>query len=335
MNPRISIVIPTHNRKENLIRCIESLERQTYSADKFEIIVVDDGSTDGTSQLIAEYIKKSTKRLKLISQTNLGPGVARNLGVEYSNGEYLAFIEDDVVADGKWVENAMCYFDTSDIDGLEGKTHVLNSNKSLRVFEKKYNIGFLPCNLFLKKSVFIDAGGYDKNFYDSSENIYFREDADLGFTLLEKSHKFILAGDVTVSHPEQFYSSKDYFRHAKRYYFDPLLHKKHPKFYRRMIESKSVGRFKIRRPFHYLSLLNVINWILVPVFLFTMQTLLIILSVPIFLVTLFGTRYRYQRKFFPHLFKIKEIVSFIILPFYYVYWFFQGCMKFRNWRCIL
>lgn len=87
--PFFSVIIPTYNRVELLKRTLESVFAQRY--DQFEVIVVDDGSTDQT----IGYLTSLEQRIKVLHQPNLGPGAARNLGVKHAGGTYLAFLDSD------------------------------------------------------------------------------------------------------------------------------------------------------------------------------------------------------------------------------------------------
>ena len=95
----ISVIIPVYNRKELLKRCLESVQRQTYG--EFEIILIDDGSNDGTEKLCEEFANNE-KRIILIHQTNKGACKAKLRGIEEAKGEYICFIDSD-----DWIENNM------------------------------------------------------------------------------------------------------------------------------------------------------------------------------------------------------------------------------------
>ena len=90
--PLISIIVPVYNIIEYLPRCVETLTRQTYS--NLEILLVDDGSTDGTSALCDELAAKDT-RIRVFHKENGGSSSARNLGIEQARGEYLGFVDSD------------------------------------------------------------------------------------------------------------------------------------------------------------------------------------------------------------------------------------------------
>ncbi|MBE9060267.1 glycosyltransferase family 2 protein [cf. Phormidesmis sp. LEGE 11477] len=88
-NPFFSVIIPVHNREILITRTLDSVLSQEYK--DYEIIVIDDGSIDRTSQVVEGY----DSRIKLIRQQNKGPGQARNLGIKQARGKYVAFLDSD------------------------------------------------------------------------------------------------------------------------------------------------------------------------------------------------------------------------------------------------
>ncbi len=92
--PRVSVIVPLFNKAAHVGRALESISSQTFA--DFEIIVVDDGSTDGGSEIVSSH---RDSRLQLLSQQNSGPGAARNRGIERSRGMLLAFLD----ADDEWL----------------------------------------------------------------------------------------------------------------------------------------------------------------------------------------------------------------------------------------
>jgi len=97
MHPELSIVIPTFNRAERLRACLDALGLQTQPAADFEVIVVDDGSTDGTAEMLETLATPFLLRV-VLQKENSGYGAARNAGVSVASGEFLLFLDDDVVA---------------------------------------------------------------------------------------------------------------------------------------------------------------------------------------------------------------------------------------------
>lgn len=91
-SPLISIIVPVYNKEKHLKRCLDSLVRQTY--ENFEIILVDDGSTDKSADLILEYTQKYSN-IYAYYQKNQGASSARNFGMEKAEGEYICFVDGD------------------------------------------------------------------------------------------------------------------------------------------------------------------------------------------------------------------------------------------------
>ena len=98
-NPDVSVIIPTHNRKNILEKCLLRYERQTFPADRFEVIVVDDGSTDDTWSYLRLASGRKGYSLNSFRKENGGPGSARNVGFSKAQGEILLVIGDDIFPD--------------------------------------------------------------------------------------------------------------------------------------------------------------------------------------------------------------------------------------------
>ena len=92
MNPSISVIIPVYNAEKYVSRCIASVQAQTYS--HWQMILVDDGSKDKSLEICQKYAG-ADNRIHVIHQENAGPGIARNVGLEYAKGKYVVFIDSD------------------------------------------------------------------------------------------------------------------------------------------------------------------------------------------------------------------------------------------------
>lgn len=95
-HPFLSVVIPTFNRIESLRLTLDGLARQDYPMAQFEVLVISDGSTDGTDAMLTEYAASAPYSLRLIQQANAGPARARNRGIREARGEVVVFTDDDV-----------------------------------------------------------------------------------------------------------------------------------------------------------------------------------------------------------------------------------------------
>lgn len=113
---RISVVIPSYNAASTLSRTLESLDTQTLERDDYEVFIVDDGSTDGSEELVGAY-----PHFHLISQQNSGPGAARNNGTRRASGEIIAFTDADCVLPPDWLErNLLLHEQHPEIDAMCG-----------------------------------------------------------------------------------------------------------------------------------------------------------------------------------------------------------------------
>jgi teichuronic acid biosynthesis glycosyltransferase TuaG len=93
VNPLVSIVVPLFNKEEFIIQSLKSIVAQTYT--NWECIIVDDGSTDSSCALVKAYFSTYNFNYTLLSQSNLGPSSARNLGIKNSKGKYVALLDAD------------------------------------------------------------------------------------------------------------------------------------------------------------------------------------------------------------------------------------------------
>src|SRR5689334_5698711 len=95
----VSFVIPTYNRAAVLVECLQALDRQRESGIPFDVIVVDDGSSDGTAAALASLQPTLGVAVQGLRQENQGPAVARNRGVAQARGELIVFLGDDIIVE--------------------------------------------------------------------------------------------------------------------------------------------------------------------------------------------------------------------------------------------
>nr|WP_239548942.1 SP_1767 family glycosyltransferase [Streptococcus loxodontisalivarius] len=110
---KISIIIPVYNVKDYLTRCMESILKQTH--DNFEVILVNDGSTDGSASLCQDFVAKDS-RVRLIHQENAGPSAARNHALDHVSGDYITFIDSDDFVEETYLENLLVHLKETDSD---------------------------------------------------------------------------------------------------------------------------------------------------------------------------------------------------------------------------
>ena len=99
-HPVLSVIIPAYNEEKDIGNCLSSLQKQSYPKNKIGIIIVDDGSTDKTCQIVKKF-----KSVKLIKGKHKGPGFSRNLGAKKAKGEILIFVDADMTFDKDYLKN--------------------------------------------------------------------------------------------------------------------------------------------------------------------------------------------------------------------------------------
>ncbi|MBR0430856.1 glycosyltransferase [Candidatus Saccharibacteria bacterium] len=134
--PVITIIVPVHNTKKYLKRCIESILSQTYQ--NLEIILIDDGSTDGSEQLVEAYAK-SHKQIKAIHQENQGLSSARNSGLQAANGKYISFVDSDDCVEPDMINRLFCTLVESQADITVCSFKEIYPNGKITHFNKNYS----------------------------------------------------------------------------------------------------------------------------------------------------------------------------------------------------
>lgn len=135
----ISVIIPSYNRKEKLIRSLNSVRNQSYK--DIEIIIVDDGSTDNTEDAVKQIDDSRIRYIK--HETNMGGGVARNTGIANAQGEYIAFQDSDDVWNNNKLKVELKCLQENDADVVFCKMNKLVDGKRVKVIPDNYKEGFL------------------------------------------------------------------------------------------------------------------------------------------------------------------------------------------------
>lgn len=176
-DPEVSVVVSTFRRSQNLGRLIAALEAQTLDQQRFEIIVVDNGSGDDTSQVLAALAAGASIDLRALRiEENHGPAPARNLGWRHARGRYVAFTDDDCVPRPDWLEQALATARaTPDLGVLQGVTlrppqaDIAGPGTVYRetVVPSPY---FEGCNLLFPRAVLERTGGFDETYHFGGED---------------------------------------------------------------------------------------------------------------------------------------------------------------------
>ncbi|MDO8623481.1 MAG: glycosyltransferase family A protein [archaeon] len=176
-NPLLSVIIPQYNEEKDISDCLKSLENQTYK--KIEIIVVDDGSTDNSLELIKNFSKK----IKILQQNHKGPGEARNLGAKNAKGEILIFVDADMMFDKDYLKYLVKPIIEEGVIGTENEMQIsTNYNKEnmdkiwARCAGKwSFDGTFKNRKIFraIKKDKFLEMGGFDSSLGYADDQTFF------------------------------------------------------------------------------------------------------------------------------------------------------------------
>jgi GT2 family glycosyltransferase len=224
----VSIVVPTHNRKDWLLRLLESLLQQSLSAEKYEIIVVCDGVTDGTNEHVRSLCRQHSQLL-LVERPQGGPAAARNSGARVAQGTFLAFTDDDCIASREWLEKLIEPMQRGDCIGVEGRTTTIASQLTPLTHQVESNGGshVVPtCNAACLRAAFEQLGGFDEGFS------FLNEDVDFAWRL-KSLGTICYAPDALIIHPprpETFAKKALWVRHLEGEF---LLFSRNPGAYRK------------------------------------------------------------------------------------------------------
>lgn len=125
MDELISVIVPIYNTEKYLVECVESIRKQTYS--NIEIILVDDGSTDASIEICDEFAEKDS-RVRVFHKENEGVAVARNFGIQHSNGQYVVIVDSDDVAVDKMIEVLYTQIKENDADIAVGNYYIYDES---------------------------------------------------------------------------------------------------------------------------------------------------------------------------------------------------------------
>jgi len=205
-SPSVSVIIPVYNDSSGLKDTLDCLVEQVFPKDQFEIIVVDNGSTDNTTDIGRKYASQFKESIRFVFENKVrGSYAARNKGIEVSNGKLLIFLDANITVGSDYIEKVNDKFRDSIIDylGCNVKMLVKNSSISSRynfihgfnIENSIHNENYTPsCNLIVKKKVIDDIGHFDSRLEGGG---------DFEFGERVKSAGFILdyAEDIILYHP--------------------------------------------------------------------------------------------------------------------------------------
>jgi len=206
----ISVVVCTYNRAGLLPDCLTALQNQTLDDDLYEIIIINNNSTDNTDQVARDFINK-INNFRLINEKRQGLSNARNSGVKRAKGDYLAFIDDDSIADKDWLKNAMTIAKEKKPDIFGGPVYPMYNVEKPAWFKDQYVIrgymgetgwlekGFIiGTNIFFKKGLIEQYGGFDPELGMKGDDIGYHEETLLVNRAFNEKKKVYYSNDLMV-----------------------------------------------------------------------------------------------------------------------------------------
>ncbi len=205
--PTVSVIIPVYNDPDGIKKTLDSLINQEYPNDEYEILVVDNGSTDETTTVIESFAEEHSLVVALSETEIQGSYAARNRGVEYATGNLLAFVDADMWVELDWIESIVRVTKQDDCDYFGCNVEVVPVNQSPTLAER-YNMTtgfpvgeyieeshFAPtCCLVVRREVVEVVGSFDERLISGGDKEFGKRVHRNGF-----SQGFV--SDVTMYHP--------------------------------------------------------------------------------------------------------------------------------------
>ncbi len=202
-----SVIIPTYNRLPILKKCLKAFENQQISNAEitgYEVILIDDASTDGTSKWFLETYSKDNRFRLLEQKENLGRSHTRNFGIKNAKGDMIMFVDSDIVVLEDFIISHYLVFSEAKDKFTTDRFYTVGPEVRTADFEnpvqKDYKIApfsdlFITCNASIPKTLLEECGGFDEDF-----NLYGYEDIEIGIRLNKIKVKGIKADKAVGFH---------------------------------------------------------------------------------------------------------------------------------------
>jgi cellulose synthase/poly-beta-1,6-N-acetylglucosamine synthase-like glycosyltransferase len=251
----ISVAIPAYNSEKTIGQCLKALAEQSYPADSYEVIVVDDGSTDSTPAIAQSFATR------YIRQENQGPAAARNNAARQAKGDIILFTDSDCVPDANWIREMVKPFEDSRVMAVKGAYRTQQNSLTARFaqveFEERfemlkkaetvdmvdtYSAGF-------RRKVFLDLGGFDPSFPVANN-----EDTEFSYRMSALNYRMVFNPQAIVYHLNHPDSIKKYARlKFWRGYWRMVVYRRFPN--KMVKDTYTPQTLKLQILFLYLSLI--------------------------------------------------------------------------------
>ncbi len=205
--PYVSVIVPVLDSVDGIVATLNALLRQTYPEDRFEVLIVDNGSTDGTRDAVAGVVEAHPERVKLLTELERRSSyAARNVGVAAARGEVLAFTDADCIPAADWIERGVSALDAESADYAAGRVEMTFTGPRPGVWEYYDAVGKLnqrrymergfgaTANLFVRRRSMDDHGAFRADLISGG-------DYEFGRRLARAGEKGVYAESAVVGHP--------------------------------------------------------------------------------------------------------------------------------------
>ncbi|HJU65020.1 MAG TPA: glycosyltransferase [Gemmatimonadaceae bacterium] len=238
----VSVVVCTYNRADTVVHCLGTLREQEVPPDlKWEVVVVDNNSTDGTRAAVERFLAEGPHNFRYLFEGRQGKSHALNTGVRCTSGRIIAFLDDDVTVDRRWLANVIRIFEQYRCAGMGGRIIAdwkceppswlrLSDENQFRGIIPDFDFGTEPCplpypeapfgaNAAFTREAFEKYGGYRTELGPPTvPGVVAGEDTEFGQRLLKAGEVIMYAPDAVVRHPvDEGRLRKAFFR---RWYFN-------------------------------------------------------------------------------------------------------------------
>ena len=228
-----SVAVCTYNRADVLLKCLESLADQSANTELFEVLIIDNNSTDDTKKTADEFCKKHTN-FRYVFEEKQGLSHARNRAIVEAKGEYLAYIDDDAIADKDWIKNILAVIKTdSSMAAFGGPIYPWYNKEKPKWFKDEFALhswgeehfqlseqncpfGLSGSNMVFKKEILNKYNGFSAEYGMNGDKIAFGEESLLFNKMLKNSENIQYFPEISVSHlvSEKNYSLKEAFKRS-------------------------------------------------------------------------------------------------------------------------
>lgn len=231
--PEISVAVCTYNRSDVLPKCLESLADQSANNELFEVIIIDNNSTDDTKEIATNFCNKYN-HFRYVFEKKQGLSHARNRAIIEANGEYLAYIDDDAIADKEWLEKIGSVIQNNkDIAAFGGQIYPWYNKEKPKWFKDEFAtyswgeqhfqlteqncpFGLSGSNMIFNKDALTKYGSFSVEYGMNGDKIAFGEESCLFNKMLKNNENIQYFPEIFVYHlvSDKSYSLKEAFKRS-------------------------------------------------------------------------------------------------------------------------